>query len=72
MTVRRLFLSPLWLFLSLPGYIGWRLLSVQSIGGAGVVAGTLLLVACCILIPLSVRTRTMRNQKLADYLSWAV
>jgi uncharacterized protein len=71
MTVRRLFLSPLWLFLSLPGYIGWRLLSVQSIGGAGVVAGTLLLVACCILIPLSVRTRTMRNQKLADYLSWA-
>jgi uncharacterized protein len=70
MTVRRLFLSPLWLFLSLPGYIGWRLLSPQSIGAAGEISGVLLLIGCCILIPLSVRTRTMRNQRLADYLSW--
>jgi uncharacterized protein len=70
MTVRRLFLNPLWLFLSLPGYIGWRLLSALSIGPAGVITGVLLLVACCLFIPLAVRTRTMRNQKWADRLAW--
>ena len=69
-TVRRLFLSPAWLFLSLPGYIGWRLLSALPIGSIGVAVGIVLLVACCLFIPLSVRTRTMRNQQLGDALSW--
>jgi predicted MPP superfamily phosphohydrolase len=70
MTVRRLFLNPIWLFLSLPGYIGWRLLSALSIGPLGIIAGILVLVACCLFIPLAVRTRTMRNQEWADRLSW--
>jgi uncharacterized protein len=70
MTVRRLFLNPLWLFLSLPGYIGWRLLSALPIGPAGVITGILLLVACCLFIPLAVRTRAMRNQEWADRLAW--
>jgi uncharacterized protein len=68
--MRRLFLSPLWLFLSLPVYIGWRLLSALSLGSGWVLAGIVLLIACCILIPRSVRTRTMQNQKLADRLAW--
>jgi uncharacterized protein len=70
MTARRLFLSPLWLFFSLPGYIGWRLLSATSVGPAGVIAGIAILIACCVLIPLSVRTRDMKNQQWADRLSW--
>jgi len=68
--MRRLFFSPVWLFLLLPGYIGWRLLSAFSIGPAGVIAGVALLIVCCIVIPRSVRTRTMRNQKLAAVLAW--
>jgi hypothetical protein len=68
--MRRLFLSPLWLLLSLPGYIGCRLLSAMSIGSGWVLAGIALLIACCILIPRSVRTGKMQNQKLADRLAW--
>ena len=69
-TVRRLFLSPVWLLLSLPGYIGWRLLSAFSIGPAGICAGIALLVACCVVIPLSVRRRTIRNAALEHVLAW--
>jgi uncharacterized protein len=68
--MRRLFLNPAWLFLSLPGYVGWRLLSALSIGSAGVSAGIVLLIVCCVVVPRSVRTRTMRNRKLADILAW--
>jgi predicted MPP superfamily phosphohydrolase len=70
MTVRRLFLSPVWLFLSLPGYIGWRLLSALSIGPTGIAAGIVLLIVFCVGIPMAVRTRSVHNQKLADLLSW--
>jgi hypothetical protein len=70
MTVRRLFLHPLWLFLSLPCYVGWRLLSGLSVGPAGIVAGILLLIGCCLFIPISMRTRAMRNRKFADRLAW--
>jgi predicted MPP superfamily phosphohydrolase len=70
MTVRRLFLSPLWLVLSLPVYIGWRLLSALSFGPAGIALGVAVLVLACVLIPLAVRTRSMRNQELADIFSW--
>jgi uncharacterized protein len=70
MTVRRLFLSPIWLILSLPLYIGWRLLSALSIGPLGIAAGVGILLIACVLIPLAVRTRNMRNQDLADVFSW--
>ena len=70
MTVRRLFLNPVWLLLSLPGYIGWRLLSALSMGPAGICTGILLLIACCVVIPLSVRNRTLRNPALQHVLTW--
>jgi predicted MPP superfamily phosphohydrolase len=70
MTFRRLFLSPLWLFLSLPVYIGWRLLSALAIGPAGIALGIAALLIACVVIPLAVRTRSMRNQELADIFSW--
>lgn len=70
MTRRRLFLHPLWLFLSLPGYVGWRLLSGLSVGPVGAVAGVLLLVGFCLFIPLSMRTRDLRDRRFADLLSW--
>jgi len=70
MTVRRLFLSPVWLFLSLPCYIGWRLLPALSLDAIGMGIGIALLVAFCIVIPLSVATRSIPNQALADRLAW--
>jgi predicted MPP superfamily phosphohydrolase len=70
MTVRRLFLNPFWLILSLPVYIGWRLLSALSIGPIGIAVGVAILLVACVLIPLAVRTRSMRNQDLADIFSW--
>jgi predicted MPP superfamily phosphohydrolase len=70
MTFRRLFFHPLWLFLALPAYIAWRLLSALSVGPEGVVAGVMLLIGCCLFIPFSMRTRALRNRKLADRLAW--
>ena len=70
MHVRRPFLSPVWLFLSLPCYIGWRLLSALPVGTLGVVIGVCVLVGVCFFIPLSMRTRTMVNREAADRLSW--
>jgi uncharacterized protein len=68
--VRRLFLHPLWLFLALPGYVGWRLLSALSLGPIGITAGIVLLVAFCLFIPISMRARTLLDRKLADRISW--
>jgi uncharacterized protein len=70
MTARRLFLNPLWLILSLPVYIGWRLLSALSVGPIGIGLGILVLFSACVVIPLAVRTRSFRNQDLADLFSW--
>jgi hypothetical protein len=42
--LRRVLLNPLWLVLSLPGYISWRLLSALSVGPFGVWAGVVLLI----------------------------
>jgi uncharacterized protein len=70
MSVRRLFLHPLWLLLSLPGYVGWRLLSGMAVGPFGVTVGILLLIACGLFIPFSMRTRALQNRKLADRLAW--
>jgi uncharacterized protein len=70
MTVRRLILHPLWLFLSLPGYIGWRLLSGLSLGPVEIAVGIGLLIGCCLFIPFSMRTRALQNRKLADRIAW--
>jgi predicted MPP superfamily phosphohydrolase len=70
MTVRRIFLSPAWLMFSLPGYIGWRLLSAFDLKPWGVCLGVAVLIAACLLVPLSVRTRAIRDRALADRLSW--
>jgi uncharacterized protein len=69
-TVRRVFFHPLWLFLALPGYVGWRLLSAMSIGPIGTTAGIVLLIGSCLFIPFSMRARTMLDRKLADRVSW--
>jgi predicted MPP superfamily phosphohydrolase len=69
-TVRRAFLNPLWLIFSLPGYIGWRLLPALSPSLAGVCIGVLLLVLCCVVIPLSVRHHAPRNALLAGLFAW--
>src|ERR1700677_1412882 len=57
MPVRRRFLSPAWLILSLPLYLGLRLLPglTQSPWGIGI--GAAVLIAACVLIPRSVRRR---------------
>jgi len=70
MTVRRLFLNPIWMFLSLPCYIGWRLLPALSLSTVGIAVGIALLVAFCIVIPFSVVTRSLRNRAWADRLAW--
>jgi predicted MPP superfamily phosphohydrolase len=70
MTVRRLILHPLWLFLALPGYIGWRLLSGLNFGSVGIATGIALLIGSCLFIPFSMRTRSLQNRKLADRVAW--
>lgn len=70
MSVRRVFLTPVWLIFSLPGYIGWRLLPALSLGPLGVCAGIAVLLTCCLIIPLSVRNHSIRNPRLAGILAW--
>jgi predicted MPP superfamily phosphohydrolase len=70
-SLRRVFLNPLWLILSLPIYIGWRLLPALSIGSLGVWTGIALLMGFCVIIPLSVRNHSISNRTLADLLAWA-
>jgi predicted MPP superfamily phosphohydrolase len=69
-SLRRVVLNPLWLVLSLPGYIAWRLLSALSVSPAGVCAGIALLIVCCAVIPLAVRNHAIRNPALADVMTW--
>jgi uncharacterized protein len=69
-SLRRVLLNPLWLVLSLPGYIAWRVLPALSVGPAGVCAGMALLILCCAIIPLAVRNRAIHNTALADVLTW--
>lgn len=70
MPSRRLLLSPVWLFLCLPVYVGWRLLSAMAVGPFGVLAGIAVLISACILIPLSMNTRSMPDRRKADRLAW--
>ena len=68
--VRRRFLHPLWLLVSLPGYIGVRLLPALDWGTAAVFIGIGVLVISGIFIPFSIGLRTMENRVLADRLAW--
>ncbi len=70
MTVRRRILHPIWLLLSLPGYIGWRLLPALALGTLGVSAGVAVLIGAWVIIPLSIRARSKQNQKSADRIAW--
>jgi predicted MPP superfamily phosphohydrolase len=70
MNVRRLLLNPLWLIVALPVYIGLRLLPPLAIGAAAVALWTALLAAACVVIPLSIRARSMNNQRIADSVAW--
>lgn len=70
MTIRRLLLHPLWLFVLLPGYVGARLLSGIGVGPVGIAVGMALLIGCCLLLPSSMRTRALQNRNLADLLAW--
>src|SRR5277367_4576154 len=70
MTVRRRFLHPIWLLVALPGYIGVRLLPNLGFGYYGLCAGVVLLIAACVVIPFSLRVRSMRNRSLADRIAW--
>jgi uncharacterized protein len=67
----RTLFNPLWLLLLLPMYIGWRLLPALSVSPGAVAAGIALLIACCVLIPLSVRSRSLHNRTLEAALAWA-
>jgi len=69
-TLRRVFLNPLWLVLSLPVYISWRLLPALSIGPLGVFVGVTVLIVCCLVIPVLVRSRAVNNPSLANLLAW--
>jgi len=55
---------------ALPGYIGWRLLSAFDLSPWGMVASVAVLIAVCVIVPMSVRTRAIRDRALADRLAW--
>jgi predicted MPP superfamily phosphohydrolase len=69
-SLRRAFLNPLWLVLSLPVYISWRLLTALSVGTFGVFVGITVLIVCCLVIPVIVRSRAVDNPSLANLLAW--
>jgi predicted MPP superfamily phosphohydrolase len=70
MRVRRPFLNPLWLLLSLPGYVGWRLLPALTAGPWGLYAGIAVLIGACVLLPRSVRIQPRPGDWLATALIW--
>ncbi len=70
MKIRRRFLLPLCLLVSLSGYVGWRLLPAVAIGPVGVFTGITALLVACAIIPLSVNTRSMKNRAVADMVAW--
>jgi predicted MPP superfamily phosphohydrolase len=69
-TLPRLRMNPFWLIFSLPVYIGWRLLPALANGPIQMGIGVALLVGCCVLVPVSVRVRSLRNATLATLLAW--
>jgi len=69
LAVRRPFLNPFWLLLSLPGYIGWRLLPPLTDDLWGLSIGIGVLVGVCLLILRSVRPP--KGGGLALWLTWS-
>jgi hypothetical protein len=69
-TLPRLFLNPLWLVLCLPVYLGCRLLPALSIGSLGVCVGIALLLLCCAVLPLSMRSHRIHNPRMESLLAW--
>jgi uncharacterized protein len=69
-TVRRLLLQPALLFLALPIYVGWRLLSALSAGPLVPALGITLLVAFGLFVPFAMRARSVADRRLADRLAW--
>jgi predicted MPP superfamily phosphohydrolase len=55
---------------SLPGYIGLRLLPAVTSGPVSLVIGILVLLAACAIIPLSVGLGSLRDRAMADRLAW--
>ena len=70
MSARRRFLHPIWLIVSLPGYIGWRLLPALATGPVTLLIGVVALLAACAIIPFSVGLRSMTDRRLADRIAW--
>ena len=70
MKVRRFFLTPLWLVVSLPGYLGLRLLPALTHGPLSFGLGLAGLIAVVVLMPLSVGARKLRDRRLGDALAW--
>jgi uncharacterized protein len=68
--VSRSFLSAAVLLTLLHVYVGWRLLPDLRLGIAGWAVGGVVLLASCILMPLSMMTRSMRPP-WADRIAWA-
>ena len=60
--MRRRLLHPLWLIAALPLYVGFRLLPSLASSPTGILAGAALMMAICVIIPLSVR----RTDRLAS------
>jgi predicted MPP superfamily phosphohydrolase len=69
-SARRRFLHPIWLIVSLPGYIGWRLLPALATGPVTLLIGVVALLAACAIIPFSVGLRSMTDRRLADRIAW--
>jgi predicted MPP superfamily phosphohydrolase len=69
-STRRRFLHPLWLLVSLPGYIGFRLLPAMSTKPSAILAGIVILLGACAIIPLSVATGSFMNRRFADRVAW--
>ena len=67
--VRRRFLHPLWLLVSLPGYIGVRLLPALDWGRAALFISISVLIVSAIVIPFSIGLRAMQNRAWADRLA---
>jgi len=57
--------------LSLPGYIGWRLLPPLTRGPLGLTVGILVLLGVCLLILRSVRLRSNSAHGFASLLNWS-
>ncbi len=70
MRVSRSFLTAMGLLALLHGYIGARLLPDLALSTAGWTVGVIFLVLSCVLMPVSMMTRSIRSQRLADRVAW--